>query len=110
MPENAIGLAKVETQLQFISKQIEHAESSRRETYQLIHNVDKKVDGIDYRLGSLETAFADAKPKIAEFMTYTNRVEGAGMLGRALWVFGGVILGAAAWLTGALQSITNMGK
>lgn len=51
-----------------------------------------KVDGMD---GSI-TAMT---PTVREFNSMKDKADGAGKLGRALWWLGGVLIGAAFWLS-----------
>lgn len=107
---DAIGIAKLETHMELLLKGQDRADQSRKELYQTVNHIDKKVDSLDYRMTSLENEFKEAKPTIAEFVATKNKVAGAGMLGKWLWAFGGFVLGAAAWLTGAIEAFKNLGK
>ena len=108
---NEIGLAKLETQMDMILKGQDRAETSRKELHQSVNILDKKIDGLEYRLSAVETAFRDAKPTIDEFIATKHKVQGAGILGRWIWAVGGVLLGAAAWASGVIQTIINgLGK
>lgn len=108
MPETIAGLAKVETQLSMVLSTLDRDAMDRKELYHSVHETVRKIDRMDYRLQSLEEKFANASPTIAEFITIKHKVEGAGMLGKALWAFGGFILAAAAWMAGIFQWL--MGK
>lgn len=107
---DAVGLAKLETHMELLLKGQERAEQSQKELGSTVNIMDKKIDGLDYRLTTLETSFNEAKPTIAEFIATKNKVQGAGILGNWLWFIGGLILSGAAWVSGTMAYFGNGGK
>lgn len=61
----------------------------------------------DRRMDALEQQFADASPTISEFITLKQQAIGAGRLGKALWVTGGVLIGAAYYMREKLLSLIH---
>lgn len=106
-----LGLAKLETKMEMILHGQDRAEQSRKELHQSVNALDKKVDGLEFRMQAMETSFKEARPTIDDFIATKHKVQGAGQLGKFLWTIGGLLLGAAAWATGIIQSIINgLGK
>lgn len=105
-----VGLARVEEILKAVQGGMDRAEKSRKEMYQSVNGIELKLISVEHRITSLEKSFNDVSPTIAEFVVIKNRVQGAGNLGKYLWIFGGVLLSATAWVVGIFQSFNNWGK
>lgn len=102
-PDNtatAVGLARVEEILKGLVASDQEATASRRELHKDVHQIKLDIQSISYRTESLEKQMVEASPTLREFTAIKNRVEGAGKLGKFLWVLGGIILSAATYLVG----------
>ncbi|NUM72746.1 hypothetical protein HUU40_00150 [candidate division KSB1 bacterium] len=89
MPQNQaleIGFAVMQDQMKRIIEDNEDAKKSRKETYQ-------KLEMMDKRLHLVEMHVSTAAPTLAEFIVLKHKVAGAGLLGKWLWAFGGVLIG-----------------
>lgn len=100
-------LARIESQME--SERLNSAES-RRQMHLKQDDLEKRMWNVDYRMENLEKTVSTTSPFFTEFMAYKQRVIGAGMVGRALWFLGGILLSAAAsaaavyaWLASHLQ-------
>lgn len=87
-----------------ISDERKDSATSRQRVYEKLDGVDDKLNSMDRRVEKLEVALSSINPTVAEFLTYKANVEGARMLGRFLWVTGGVILGFASSTVIAIAS------
>lgn len=124
MTENsqAFELAKLSATVQHLIKSVEADAVSRKEIYRSLHDIDKKTDHAIYRLGALEDIdkkvdkainrldnlevdFKEAAPTITEWIATKNKIQGAGWLGKTLWIIGGFLLGAAASTYGFISTI-----
>lgn len=72
------------------------ADESRRRLYEKIEALEKSIWNVDHRLELMEKAVTSTSPIFTEFMSYQQRVIGAGIVGRWLWRIGGILLTAAA--------------
>lgn len=105
-----VGLARVEEILKAVQNGMERAEGSRKELHSSVNGIERNLVSVDHRLTLLEKQFSDVTPTINEFVVIKNRVQGAGSLGKYLWLFGGVLLSVSAWAVGIFQSIHSWGK
>ncbi|MBL4787369.1 MAG: hypothetical protein JKY49_18340 [Cohaesibacteraceae bacterium] len=81
-----------------IKDQAAQSTRSRRQLYDKIDGMDKTITGLGHRLQTLEQSFVGMQPTLQEFVTFKERARGAGMLGRVLWVSGGVVLASVSWV------------
>lgn len=79
---------------------MDEAKVSRKETYNKIDTINSNVGLIDHRLQTLEEKFNEASPTLKEFIAMKHQVQGAGALGKVLWIIGGALVGGAAALVG----------
>ena len=63
-----------------------------------------------HRLDVIENSFASAKPTIDDVKAMKEKAAGAGMLGRALWIFGGWLMAAAVWIYASWESVVAVIK
>jgi len=79
---------------------------ARKQLYGRVETTNLNVEKLTWRIDALEKTMSSQAPTIAEFLTYKEQVRGAGKLGKALWMLGGIILSAAAgvvaWITWAV--------
>ena len=101
----AVELAKVSSTLEHLIKVVENDAVSRKEIYRTLHDIDKKVDHTIYRINTLEGEFREAAPTIDEWIATKHKIQGAGWLGKTLWIIGGFLLGAAASTYGAISAL-----
>jgi len=119
---SAYELAKLVATVQHLSKVVETDAISRKEIYRSLHdidkktdhaiyrlgaleNIDKKVDHVIYRVDNLETDFRETAPTIQEWIATKHKIQGAGWLGKTLWIIGGFLLGAAASTYGFISTL-----
>jgi hypothetical protein len=104
-----VQLARVDERLFMVLEEMRASKDNRKAQYETMENLSRDVRAIAERVGSLERAVATAQPTIAEFVAIKQKVIGAGLAGKWLWVFGGLLLGLLAnsreavfhWLKGS---------
>jgi hypothetical protein len=81
------------------------AESARArgKMYDAIAVVKETVTKMDGRLSELEKQVSLITPETKEFTRWRMQAQGAGKLGKALWITGGAILSMAAGAVAAWQ-------
>lgn len=79
------------------------AEDHRSAVYKKLEEQERALAQVDARVQRLESAMLVMGPSISEFNEWRSRARAAGWLGRALWVVGGIVLAAAAWLTAHIK-------
>ncbi|WP_180901931.1 hypothetical protein [Martelella soudanensis] len=81
------------------------ASESRRGMHQRQETHERELLRINHRLENVEKAVNDAAPTLEDYALKKAQVEGAGRLGRMLWVAGGFLLAIAVWLVGQKENI-----
>jgi hypothetical protein len=81
--------------LKNIEKQLEKAETGRKQTYERLESIDRKVDHLDWRVADLEKKLNVMSPTVDEFVSYKSQAQGAGKLGTVIWRLAGYALTAA---------------
>lgn len=102
-----MAIGKLSGQLEMIIQSNTEAATSRKHMHEKmeeigtdIHTLKNDVKKLGERVGNLE-------PSVEDYVTKQKQVQGAGKLGKALWVIGGVVLAAAGWLYAAYYSMTG---
>lgn len=80
---------------------------SRRRVYERLDKHTELLLDIKPRVASLEHSVEVQKPTLDEYRTLKAKALGAGSLGRALWRFGGWLIGAAAALIALRHDIAE---
>lgn len=103
-------MGKLEGIEEMLARQIKDADTDRREAkdhrsavYKKLEEQELALAQVDARVQRLETAVHVMEPAISEVNEWRSRARAAGWLGRGLWVIGGFVLAAAAWLTAHLK-------
>lgn len=93
-----------------LARQLEDAAVDRRDAkdhrsavYKKLEEQELALAQVDARVQRLEATMHVMEPSISEFNEWRSRARAAGWLGRTLWVAGGFVLAAAAWLTAHLK-------
>lgn len=79
------------------------AKDHRSAVYKKLEEQERSLAQVDARVQRLESTMRIMEPSISEFNEWRSRARAAGWLGRALWVVGGIVLAAAAWLTAHIK-------
>lgn len=107
------ALGKIEGTIEALVKAVEaqgkQSSEARGKMYAAIDGVRELVQDMDARLITLEKRVADITPETEEFTQWRYRAQGAGMLGRGLWIAGGMVLSAAAGVAAAWQWLVGKG-
>ncbi|ATN34724.1 hypothetical protein ACO34A_13030 [Rhizobium sp. ACO-34A] len=91
--------------------EIERAGAERgRRLWEEVNSLRDMMIRQEHRLDVIESGFASAKPTIDDVKAMKEKAAGAGMLGRALWVFGGWLMAAAVWIYASWEYIVTVVK
>lgn len=75
-----------------ILQELRDAKESRKAQYEAIEEVKSTMNTINGRVTTVESTLTEYGPTIQEFLKIKQRVAGAGVLGKALWIAGGVLI------------------
>lgn len=96
------GLALIMKQLEMMNgrlDKIDEAGSERgRRIWEKLNEQDKTLALLDHRFTGLETAVNGQAITLAEYQRMKQKAEGAGWLGKKLWLAGGVVLALASYV------------
>lgn len=87
-----VQMARLDERLKYIAQQLERAEQGRKLQYEFNESMNAGMQKIDSRLEGVEKSLAVQAPTIQEFITIKQKVVGAGMLGRWLWLAAGGLI------------------
>lgn len=85
-------MARIDERMKHILQQLERAEVGRKQQYEVNESIKSSMVKIDSRLEGVEKSLAVQAPTIQEFITIKQKVVGAGMLGRWLWLAAGGLI------------------
>lgn len=105
-----VKLARVDERMITVLAELLEAKNGRKSQYDAIEALRLAFEGLANRVGNVEDKFATAQPTIEEFITIKHKVQGAGALGKWLWLVGGVLLGAIAGSRAAIIHWITSGK
>ncbi|QWY83532.1 hypothetical protein [Rhizobium phage RHph_X2_28B] len=88
-------LGQLTEALKNIERQLDEARQGRKQHYDRLESIDRKVDHLDWRVADLEKKLNTMSPTVDEFAHYRTQVQGAGKLGRVIWTGAGYLLTAA---------------
>lgn len=103
--QRAIGQLEglVESLTKAVKDQGADSSHARSKMYDAMDQIKTTIQTIDHRLDNLERRVAEITPETEEFTQWRYRAQGAGLLGRGLWVLGGMLLSAAAGVVASWQ-------
>lgn len=87
-----VQMARIDERMKNILQQLERAEAGRKQQYEVNESIKASMVKIDNRLEGVEKSLAVQAPTIQEFITIKQKVVGAGLLGRWLWLAVGGLL------------------
>lgn len=96
-------IGRIAGQLEMIVKDMETAVISRREMHNEMKDQSLKLNTISGTMETLSSRVAALEPGVKDYVTMRTKAEGAGFLGKALWLTGGFLIVAAAWLVSNLN-------
>lgn len=85
-------MARLDERLKSIFAELEMARDGRKQQYEVNETIKAGMAKIGDRLEGVEKSLAVQAPTIQEFITIKQKVVGAGLLGRWLWVAVGGLL------------------
>lgn len=102
-----VSVAVIQEQLRQITADNAEARAARKAQYEQNERQSETLLKIEHRLEKVEVWITSSDPTITEFRTLKLQAQGAGKLGRFLWVLAGATIGAAATLVGYWQRWFN---
>ncbi len=98
MPESSdVRIARLEEQFRFIIDDVKEAKNSRKVQYETMESMSQTLAVLMGEVADVKNKLAGQAPTIEEFITIKHKVVGAGVVGKWLWVLGGLLLGAVGW-------------
>lgn len=88
-----VQFARLDERLKVVLDRMEENHESHVKTRAWMSQVDRQLTDISGRVANVESSLAKTAPTIEEFMEIKNKVIGAGIAGRWLWVGLGTLLG-----------------
>lgn len=105
------GLALIMKQLEMMNgrlDKIDEAGSERgRRIWEKLNEQDKTLALLDHRFTGLETAVNGQAITLAEYQKMKQKAEGAGWLGKKLWLAGGVVIAFASYIYSGWTTIAT---
>lgn len=92
------SVAVIQEQLKTITEDMREARGARKAQYEQNERQNATLVKIDHRLEKVEQWMTSSDPTIQDVRRMKLQAEGAGKLGRILWVLAGASIGAAATL------------
>lgn len=96
MPESTEAqIARLDERLKSIILLMGDASESQHRQQEWMTTVNQTLVAIGTRVESVEHSLAKASPTIDEFITIKHKIQGAGAVGKWLWVALGFLVGTA---------------
>jgi len=105
MSDMDVSIAVMQEQLRSIAAGMNEAREARKAQYLQSEKQSETLMKIEHRLEKVETFVAGASPTLAEFNALKLKAQGAGTLGRWLWILAGASIGAVATVAGYFQKL-----
>lgn len=100
--DNTLLIGQMNGQLISIKEMMhDHIISSRKADDDLLDKIAKIEDSnasINFKVAKIEEDIKQMKPAIQRFCDIEHKIEGAGWLGRQLWILSTISIGAAYYL------------
>lgn len=100
-----IQLAVLDERLKAILQNMENERRDRVKMNEWMAETDRTLIGISLRLENVEANLAHNAPTLSEFVRIKHKVQGAGILGRWIWV---ALAGLIGFLYGAREQLLNL--
>lgn len=107
MPEEnlAIQTARIEERLKIVLEEIQEAAASRKQQYRSMEEMRLSIQSISHRVEAVETTLTKNAPALSEYTEIKNKIIGAGLFGKWIWMAAGALLGFAISVKGLLPWI-----
>ena len=92
--EIGVQMARLQEQLKAVISGLANDRDERHGREHIIDALVKSTSMLDRRLDLVERQLAENTPTIKEFMVMRHQVQGAGMLGKWVWLGAGALIGA----------------
>lgn len=101
------SVAVINEQLRRISEDNAEARQARKAQYEQNERQSETLLKIEHRLEKVETWMTNSEPSIKEFRDLRMKAQGAGWLGRWLWLLAGASIGAVAYMVSFYRNWTG---
>lgn len=95
-----VDVAVIKNMLSNMESEMRKAHASRKAQYEATERQGATLVKIEHRLELVENFVVENRPTLQEFRDLKLKVQGAGWLGRWLYVLAGATIGVAATLVG----------
>lgn len=86
-------LARLDERLKNIADAINKEAKTASELREWLHKMDKSITSINNRVAVVESSLAKSAPTISEFVNLKHKIQGAGILGRWIWIIAAGMIG-----------------
>lgn len=97
-----VSMGVMQEQMKTLIEDSKEARHARKNMYQSQEKRDETLIRIEHRLEKVEAFILGASPTLAEFNSLKLKAQGAGALGRVVWIGAGMLIGAIAGLSGVI--------
>ena len=102
-----VQVARVVEGMRIIAKDLDSAAISRIAQYEKTEQLILSMALLDSRVKSIEQSVAAAAPTLVEFTAMKHKVQGAGILGRWIWLGAGALIGLFINIKGLIPWISK---
>jgi hypothetical protein len=95
-----VAMGVMQEQMKTLIEDAKEARHARKNLYISQEKRDEMLIRIEHRLEKVEAFILGASPTLAEFNALKLKAQGAGALGRVVWISAGALIGAIAGLSG----------
>ena len=88
-----VQLARIDERMKVIFENVAESRKASQDIYSRMDEIKDSLVVLTHRVNNVEKSLAEAAPTIEEFVTIKNKVLGAGMIGRSLWIVFGALIG-----------------
>lgn len=100
-----IAMGVMQEQMKTLIEDSKEARHARKNMYVSQEKRDEMLIRIEHRLEKVETFILGASPTLAEFNALKLKAQGAGAMGRIVWIAAGALIGALAGLSGWIGKV-----
>lgn len=97
-----VAMGVMQEQMKTLIEDGKEARHARKNMYVSQEKRDEMLIRIEHRLEKVEAFILGASPTLAEFNALKLKAQGAGALGRVVWIMAGALIGAIAGLSGVI--------
>lgn len=100
-----VAMGVMQEQMKQLIEDSKEARHARKNVYIAQEKRDEMLIRIDHRLEKVEAFVLGASPTLAEFNSLKLKAQGAGVMGRVVWIGAGALIAILAGLSGWIGKI-----